>query len=95
MQESRLTESISLICTSVIWGSILCFHILSFLGAHHREWLQFDGCYMADILSFLISLGPHQLTIHGGCSCMTVTSLFYSYNRKYSISHIFMGPLYV
>ena len=25
-------------------ASILCFYILSFLGAHHREWLQLDGC---------------------------------------------------
>ena len=29
---------------------ILYFHILRFLRAHHREWLQSDGCYMAGIL---------------------------------------------
>ena len=34
MQESGLTEIISLMCTSVIWASILCSHILSFLRAH-------------------------------------------------------------
>ena len=34
MQESGLTEIVSLMCTSVIWASILCFHLLGFLRAH-------------------------------------------------------------
>ena len=44
-------------------AGIPCFHILSFLRVHHGEWLQSDSCWMADILSFLSSLGAHQLTI--------------------------------
>ena len=50
-------------------ASFLRFHILSFLRVHHGEWLQPDGCQMADILSILSSLRAQQLTIHGGCNC--------------------------
>ena len=25
-------------------GPVFCFQVLSFLSAHHREWLQSDGC---------------------------------------------------
>ena len=44
MQESILTEIIPFTCTPAIWGPVSCaFHIPSFLGALHREWLQSDG----------------------------------------------------
>ena len=35
MQESGHIKIIPLLCTSVCGASILCFHILSFLRAHH------------------------------------------------------------
>ena len=44
MQENGLTDINCLICTSAIWISFLCFHILSFLRVHCREWLQSDSC---------------------------------------------------
>ena len=44
MQECEPTKIIPLICTSAVWGQYPVFHILSFLRAHHGEWLQFDGC---------------------------------------------------
>ena len=50
-------------------AGVLCFHILSFLGAHPREWLQSDGCWMAGVLSFLSSLRAHQLPVSGGYNC--------------------------
>ena len=52
IQESGLTEIIPLICASPTGASVLCFHILGFLRAHHKEWLQSDGYYMAGILFF-------------------------------------------
>ena len=44
-------------------ASILCFHVPNFLRTHHREWLQFGGCWRAGVLSFWSSLRAHQLTI--------------------------------
>ena len=49
-------------------ASILCFHILSFLGVHHGEWPQSDHCQKESILSFLNSLRAHPLTFSGGCN---------------------------
>ena len=49
-------------------ASILCSHILSFLRAHHREWMQSDGCQMAGILSFPSFLRAHWLTLES-CNC--------------------------
>ena len=43
VQESGPTEIIPLRYVSAVWASILCYHILSFLGAHHGKWLQSDG----------------------------------------------------
>ena len=37
MQEYGLTDINCLICTSAIWISFLCFHILSFLRVHSGE----------------------------------------------------------
>ena len=37
-------KSFFLICTPAIWGQYPCFHIMSFLRVHCREWLQTDGC---------------------------------------------------
>ena len=57
-------------------GPVACvFHILSSLGAHHREWLQSCGCSMAGIL---LPECPEGSPTHlGGLwSLMTVTSLF-------------------
>ena len=48
--ESGLTEVVPLICTSPNWGQYLCFHLLSFLGAHLSEWLQCDGSLRAGTL---------------------------------------------
>ena len=47
---------------SYLGPSILWFHILSFLRAHRREWLQSDGCWMAGIPSFPSSRRAHQIT---------------------------------
>ena len=53
MQESGITELIPIICISAILGRYpVFFHILSFLGAHHREWLQPDGIEITGILLF-------------------------------------------
>ena len=41
-------------------ASTLCVHILNFLGVHHREWLQSDGCQVAGIL--LLRWVPPGLT---------------------------------
>ena len=41
------------------WPSILCFHILSCLGAHRREWLQPDSWYSSP------SRVPSGLTLEG------------------------------
>ena len=59
MQESGVTEITPFICISAIWGQFpvfLCFFLqLEFLSAHHREWLQPDGCHIGQVLfSFLI-----------------------------------------
>ena len=43
VRESGPTEIIPLMYVSADWASILCFHILGFLRAHHGEWLQSDG----------------------------------------------------
>ena len=77
MQESVLTEIIPFICTPAIWGPVSCvFHILSLLGALHREWLQSDGYWMAGIL-FLPGC-PYSSPAHIGelQSLRTVTSFF-------------------
>ena len=55
-------------------ASILCFHVLSFLRAYHREWLQSGWGLMATrwqvFFSFLNFLRAHQFLL------MFVTSLF-------------------
>ena len=56
---------------------ILCFYILSFLGVRLREWLQSDGCWMADILCFLYEFPQGSLLSVVAASLqslMTVTS---------------------
>ena len=58
-------KSFLLYASQLSGASILCFHILSFLRAQCREWLQSDGCWTASILSFLSSFRAHQLSIHG------------------------------
>ena len=68
VQESGPTEIIPLRYVSAVWASVLCYHILSFLGAHHGKWLQSDGGWIAGILSFL-SPRSLQLSIAGGCIC--------------------------
>jgi len=88
MQESGLSEIIPLICTSAFWANILCFLILSFLWAHHGEWLQSDDCWMAGILCFLPER-PQGSPAHCWQSLqllMTVTSFVYWYGRQYFIS---------
>ena len=68
-------------------ASILCFHIVSFFRAQHREWLQSEGYYKEGILPFLSSLRAHQLTILWWLQLLiTVTSFAYCYDRKSSIS---------
>ena len=68
-------------------ASILCFHILSFLGALCREWLQSVGCWMAGIL-FSPEFPPGSLALVAGLqSLVTVASFVYWYGRKYSIYH--------
>ena len=50
-------------------ASFLSFYnLLNFLRTHCGEWLQSDGCWMADILSFLSSLRAQQFTIPGWCN---------------------------
>ena len=66
IQESRLTESIPLLCTSGIWASILYFHVLSPLRAHRWEWLQ---AMAARWQVFSPSWVPSGLTIPGRCIC--------------------------
>ena len=41
------------------WESICVFHTLSFLEAHHTEWLQSDGCR----ISFLNALRAQEFTL--------------------------------
>ena len=51
MQESGLIEIIPIICISAILGRYpVFFHILSILGACHREWLQPNGIEITGIL---------------------------------------------
>ena len=45
-----LTEAFLWYAPQLSGTSILCFHILSFLRAQHREWVLSDGCYMARII---------------------------------------------
>ena len=52
-----------LIGTSAVCSQFPAFDILSFLQAHPRECLQFDGCF------FPSPPGAHQLTFRGGCIC--------------------------
>ena len=67
-------------------ASILCFHILSFLKAPSREWLQTDGGWTAGILFFLGSLRAHQLPIMVSAIADDCDVLVYIYGRKYSLS---------
>ena len=64
IQESRLTESIPLLCTSGIWASILYFHVLSPLRAHRWEWLP---SMAARWQVFFPSWVPSGLTVGSGC----------------------------
>ena len=79
MQESGLPPIILLIRTSAIWGRYSIFTSWVSRRAHYREWLQSDGCEMANSLSFLSSLRAHQLQ-----SLMTLT--YSAYSEKCSIS---------
>ena len=63
--------------------SVLCFHILSFLRAHHREWLQFDGSWGQAFFSFLSFLRTHWLQ-----SLITLTSLFTDMQEILHFSYI-------
>ena len=74
-----LVKSFLTYASQLSWASILCFfHILSFLGAHPREWLvwQSNGYQIAGILLLLEC--PEGSGAHIGRlqSLMTVTSLF-------------------
>ena len=63
-------------------ASILWLHMLSFLGAHHREWQQSDSCWWKVCFSFRSFLRAHRLTLEG-CSCWeTVTSCVYWDGKK-------------
>ena len=80
VQESGISEIIPFICISAILGQypVFFFHILSFLGAHPREWLVWEsnGYQIAGILLLLDC--PECSGAHIGRlqSLMTVTSLF-------------------
>ena len=52
-QESGLTEIIPGCTPQLSGASIPCFRILSSLGAHHRQRLQSNGCWMVGVLCFL------------------------------------------
>ena len=76
IQESGLAEIIPFICFSAILEPISClFHILSFLGAHHREWLKSEGCKITGII--LLPECPQGSPGHTGGlqALMTMTSL--------------------
>ena len=49
---------------SYLGTCVLYLHIPSSLGAHHREWLQSDGSYMAGIL--LLPKFPQGSPAHTG-----------------------------
>ena len=73
MEESGLTEMISLMCTSALWGQYPAFTSWASSGLS-RQPLESEGCSIAGALSFLSSLKAHhpwwlQLSV-------TVTSLF-------------------
>ena len=54
-------------------NSILCFSYPEFLRAHHRKWLQPNGCWLQGFFSFLSVLRAHIERLQ---SLITVTSLF-------------------
>ena len=58
-------------------ASTLYFHILSFLRAQCRKWLQSDGCDMADILFSPEFPQGSPAHVGGLQSLMTVTSFVY------------------
>ena len=56
LQRVRHDWTISLSLSSYL-GPVFCvFHILKSLGAHHRQWLQSDGCWLQVFFSFLSAL---------------------------------------
>ena len=76
IQESGLTKINTFICISANLGPMSClFHILSFLGAHHRECLKSEGCKITGII--LLPECPQGSPGHtGGLQALiTVTSL--------------------
>ena len=44
------------ICISAIWSQYPVFSHLSSLGAHHREWLQSNGCQITGMLLLRVAL---------------------------------------
>ena len=67
-QESGLTEIIPGCTPQLSGASILCFRILSSLGAHHGQRLQSNGCWMVGVLCFLRCLRAHRLTVSVVCN---------------------------
>ena len=58
-------------------ASILHFSHPEFLNAHHREWLQPNGCQIVQALfSFLSALRAQEFTFGGPESLKTMASLF-------------------
>ena len=58
-------------------ASILHFSHPEFLKAHHREWLQPNGCQIVQALfSFLSALRAQEFTFGGPESLKTMASLF-------------------
>ena len=88
MQGFGLTEIIPLIRTSAVWSQYPELHILSFLRAHLREWLQSDGCWMTGIL-FLPEF-PQGYPAHSWqwLQSQTMTAFVYWYCRKQATSHL-------
>ena len=72
-------------------ASIPCFHTLSFLRAHHKEWLQSDGCQMAGILFLVSSRLPSSLLAVAASTPVSLTSFVYWHSEQHSVYHY--GPL--
>lgn len=84
-----LLKSFIWYASQLSWANGLhVFNILSFVGAHHREWLQSEGCCMAGLLLFPVF--PQELTSSHWRATVTddYDILIYWYDRKYSASHM-------
>ena len=44
MWEDTIIPQLTEIILQLTGDSVLCSHILRFLRAHHREWMQSDDC---------------------------------------------------